>query len=534
MKTKVLMFILLLGLGLSCSEDSEDPVLSTETDILTFTLDDETGAATINATNHTIDIEVDNGTDLSILSPTFTLSAGATSVPSSGTSGNYSSEVTINVTAEDGVTRQAWKVNVTEDSPIANTETDILTFTIPEKTGDATINDTDHTVAIEVANGTDLTMLTPAFTLSEGAASSPASGIEGNYSSEVTITITAEDGSTAQDWKVNVSEAAPVLSTETDILTFTIPEKTGDATINDTDNTIAIEVANGTDLTKLTPIFTLSEGATSSPESGSEGNYSSEVTITVTAEDGTTTQDWKVNITEASGPSSAADVLAFSLPEQTELATIDDSGNSIAIEVTNGTNLASLTPTITISPGATSNPASEATGNYSSVVTIKVTAEDGTTVEDWTVNVTEAVAGGPPSSANDILTYTVPGQEQDEYIDSENHVVIVVTASGTDLSNITPTFTLSPGATSIPVSGTPGDYNDATLIAVTAEDGSKEQLWGVKIFNGFDAAGVCDVAKCADDPTLQDQCISRFNSCIATYGEAAFVPCALVATGFCD
>jgi hypothetical protein len=111
--------------------------------------------------------------------------------------------------------------------------------------------------------------------------------------------VTAQDGTTIQEWTVNVTEASAALSDATDILTFTLAEQTGDAEIDDVNHTIDIEVANGTDLTDLTPTFTLSDGATSDPASGTSGDYSSSVTITVTAEDGTTIQDWTVNVTEA-------------------------------------------------------------------------------------------------------------------------------------------------------------------------------------------------------------------------------------------
>jgi hypothetical protein len=363
-----------------------------ENDILTFTLPEETGDATINSDAHTVAIEVAEGTDVKSLTPTFTLSDGATSDPASETAGDYSGAKTITVTAEDGNTTQDWTVNVSEAVALS-TATDIFTFTIPEKTGDATINDTDYTIDIEVVNGTDLAALTPTFTLSAGATSSPASGTEDNYSSPVTITVTAEDNTTTQDWIVTVTEAV-ALSTETDILTFTIPEKTGDATINNTDYTIDIEVASGTVLTALTPTFTLSAGATSSPASGTEDNYGSPVTITVTAEDNTTTQDWIVTVTEAVGLSTATDILTFTIPEKTGDAIINDTDHTVAIEVANGTDLATLTPEFTLSAGATAAPPSGTAGDYSGAKTITVTAEDNTTTEDWTVTVTEAAAPG--------------------------------------------------------------------------------------------------------------------------------------------
>lgn len=87
-----------------------------------------------------------------------------------------------------------------------NTANDILTFSFAEQTGAATINATAHTVAIEVANGTDASDLTPTLTVSEGATVAPASGVAQDFSSPVTFTVTAEDG-TEQAWTVTVTVA---------------------------------------------------------------------------------------------------------------------------------------------------------------------------------------------------------------------------------------------------------------------------------------------------------------------------------------
>ena len=95
-------------------------------------------------------------------------------------------------------------------------ENDILTFSFTDQTGAADIDNVVHNVEIEVANGTDLTMLTPTFTISASATASPASGTEGDYSSVVIITVTAEDGST-QDWEIDVTEAEAGGSNDKDL-----------------------------------------------------------------------------------------------------------------------------------------------------------------------------------------------------------------------------------------------------------------------------------------------------------------------------
>ena len=55
-------------------------VLNDETDILTYSfgMPPQTGNADINSSLHTIDIEVESGTDITNLVATFTLSDGAT------------------------------------------------------------------------------------------------------------------------------------------------------------------------------------------------------------------------------------------------------------------------------------------------------------------------------------------------------------------------------------------------------------------------------------------------------------------------
>jgi hypothetical protein len=101
------------------SFEYDDEIQSTATDILTFTLAEQTGAATINTTNHTVAIEVDYTADITNLTPTITLSYGATIDPLSGVSQDFTSPVTYTVTALDGITTQEWVVTVTqEEEPV--------------------------------------------------------------------------------------------------------------------------------------------------------------------------------------------------------------------------------------------------------------------------------------------------------------------------------------------------------------------------------------------------------------------------------
>ena len=101
-----------------------------------------------------------------------------------------------------------------------------------------------------------------------------------------------------------------VVNTSTGILSFTIPGQSGEAVIDDTAQTIDLEMPFGTDLSLLSPAIGLSAGASANPESGVARDFTDQVTYTVTAEDGSTQQVWTVNVTEAGNGQSAAFTIA--------------------------------------------------------------------------------------------------------------------------------------------------------------------------------------------------------------------------------
>ncbi|MDD4148637.1 MAG: DUF5018 domain-containing protein, partial [Bacteroidales bacterium] len=207
-------------------------------------------------------------------------------------------------------------------------ENDILTFSFTAQTGPATISATNHTVDIEVVMGTDLTTIVPIFTISDFASVDMPSGIAHDFSAPVAYTVTSEAG-VDQIWNVTVTQSY-TQSTEKNILTFILSEQTGAAVIDNSANTIAIEVDWFADVTALTPTITISDFATISPLSGVEQDFSTSVTYTVTAEDAST-KDYLATVTQEAIPAGAICAAAI------------DYGaiNSTAIEstITNGTNI---------------------------------------------------------------------------------------------------------------------------------------------------------------------------------------------------
>ncbi len=178
------------------------------------------------------------------------------------------------------------------DSTAAN----IVLFTLPQQKGSATIDTNNHTVQIDVIYGTSLTSLSPQITTSYGATIDPLSGVARDFTTPQQYTVTSLNKSNQITWTVSVSVAP---SSQAAILSFTLPEQTGDAIINNETNSIQINVDPLSNLTNLTPTISISENASINPSSGIEQDFSSPVQYTVTAQDGVSQRVWTVTVNHA-------------------------------------------------------------------------------------------------------------------------------------------------------------------------------------------------------------------------------------------
>ena len=282
-------------------------------------------------------------------------------------------------------------------------------FSLPEQTDTAFIDTATHEVFIEVLYGTGLTALVPTIQVSAGAVVDPPGDVASDFSSPATYAVTAEDGITVQDWIITVSVVAP--KTETDITAFSLNEQAGPATIDTFMHTVAIDVPFGTDVTALAPTIEVSAGASIDPASGVAADFSSAVVYSVTAEDGVSSQDWTVNVLVLAN--SETDIVAFTLAEQTNPAAIDAEQHTVAIEVLKETDLKTLVPTIEVSSGASIDPASGVSVDFSAPASYLVTAEDGVTTQNWvvTVSVDPAVSLGDEQEAGMFRIYPNPAHD---------------------------------------------------------------------------------------------------------------------------
>ena len=170
-----------------------------------------------------------------------------------------------------------------------------------------------------------------------------------------------------------------------------------DGAIDNVNYAVNLLVPSGTDVTKLVPTISVSDGATISPSSGTAEDFTNPVTYTVTAQDGST-QNYTVTVTtsasnQLSNPaatqnsSKSINSFVFSGLSPEVDGTVDNTNYAVNLNVSSGTDVTNLTPTITVSDNATISPNSGVAQDFTNPVTYTVTAQDGS-IQDYTVTVT--------------------------------------------------------------------------------------------------------------------------------------------------
>lgn len=178
-----------------------------------------------------------------------------------------------------------------------------------------------------------------------------------------------------------------VLSSEAEILTYTLPTQLAPATINSDAALVNINVAYGTDMSALEPAITVSEGATYvSAEPVHVNDFTTTIDYDVTAENGTTVKQWTAIINRSAVASDEKDIVSFSFNGQIGESVIDHAAHTVSAVASWNMNLAAITPEIIVSPLATINPQSGIVNDFSSPVVYVVTAENSTT-QEWTVTI---------------------------------------------------------------------------------------------------------------------------------------------------
>ena len=366
--------------------------------------------------------------------------------------------IEVMVTSEDGTTTQTYTVTITRQQALAQSSNANLSgLTATTSTSSAgmftaltlspsTFSADTTSYTATVANARTHAKVTPTVahglatvtvggtTVSSGSASGAIALSVG--ANAITVRVTAEDGTTTKDYTVTITRQAAAQSSNANLSALAATTSTSStgmftaltlspSTFSATVTSYTATVANARTHAKVTPTVahssatvtvggtTVTSGSASGAIALSEG--SNAITVRVTAQDGTTTKDYTVTITRqapnanlsglaaTTSTSSSGTFAALTLSPSTFSATT----TSYAATVANGRTHAKVTPTVahssaTVTVGGTTVSSGSASGAIAlsvgaNAITVRVTAEDGTTTKDYTVTITRQAPDAPPA-----------------------------------------------------------------------------------------------------------------------------------------
>lgn len=157
---------------------------------------------------------------------------------------------------------------------------------------------------------------------------------------------------------------------------------------------------------------------------------------------------------------------------------------TVSLTVPYATDLSALVATFEISEGATAKigdlvQESGVTANdFSTALTYTLVSADESETQDWVV----AVSKEDAATGNDILSFRFESLDPtvNGMVSAADHTVSAEVPSGTDVSALVPTITVSSLATISPESGVAQDFSSPVSYTVTAEDGVS-QVWTVTV-----------------------------------------------------
>jgi uncharacterized lipoprotein YajG len=209
--------------------------------------------------------------------------------------------ITITVTAQNGTTVKNYVVTVSRAAPIS-TNADLSTLTVSSGTLSPDFSAENTTYSVSVANA--VTSITVTGTKADSTATVSANnGVAQDLivgANTITITVTAQNGTTVKNYVVTVTRAAPI-STNADLSALTVSSGTLSTAFSAETTAYSVSVANA--VTSITVTGTKADStATVSANNGVAQDLivgANTITITVTAQNGTTVKNYVVTVTRA-------------------------------------------------------------------------------------------------------------------------------------------------------------------------------------------------------------------------------------------
>lgn len=367
-------------------------VLSSEADILEFSIEGQKGVFGEENGQNTISVTLPKGMPLQNITPDFTLSAGAIlEAPTIPVTLAEGAAQPFTVLAEDGQTRKTYYVTITlGDVDPAGAKLDTSTIVLQDANQRnleildkaITVKEDGADILLTVSSGIDVTKLRVIANISYRASASPV--LDGSVNLDLSdwteFAITSADGKNHATYRIKV-QAKTVASITA--FSLTINGTVYDGDIDDVSGTISVTGVDDSNLTttKFAPDITLGAGTTvCSPLSGTEQDFSAPVTYTVAGRD-VESRTYTVRVTNTAGslisasgetptPSSSARIEKFTVLGVD--GEIDHTAGTIEIVLPNGTDVTAVAPAVTVPAGAVVSPVSGEVVNLSTPLTYTV------------------------------------------------------------------------------------------------------------------------------------------------------------------
>lgn len=367
-------------------------VLSSEADILEFSIEGQKGVFGEENGQNTISVTLPKGMPLQNITPDFTLSEGATlAAPTLPVTFVENVAQPFTVLAEDGLTTKTYEVTVTfGDVDPAGAKLDTSTIVLQDANQRnldildkaVTVKEDGEDILLTVSSGIDVTKLRVIANISYRASASPV--LDGSVNLDLSdwteFAITSADGKNHATYRIKV-QAKTVASITA--FSLTINGKVYDGVIDNVSGTISVTGVDDSNLTttKFAPDITLGAGTTvCSPLSGTEQDFSAPVTYTVAGRD-VESRTYTVRVTNTAGslisasgetptPSSSARIEKFTVLGVD--GEIDHTAGTIEVVLPNGTDVTAVAPVVTVPAGAVVSPVSGEVVNLSTPLTYTV------------------------------------------------------------------------------------------------------------------------------------------------------------------
>ena len=187
-----ILLLCFISINYSCSSNDNNPELSSENRILSFSLTKDSYIKQFSVSENSVEGNVDSDIELAGISLDITISENASITPDPSTITSITEPFTLTVIAENGNERN---YDISIDRELSN-DNSIIEFRIDAGNFStlATVNDENGIVFQKVPENIDLTNLDVSIIISDRASSNPEIDSLIDFSSSVSLIITSESG----------------------------------------------------------------------------------------------------------------------------------------------------------------------------------------------------------------------------------------------------------------------------------------------------------------------------------------------------